>query len=638
MPQRQTDEGPARAALPPLKWAGGKRWQLPHLREIWAPHAHRRLVEPFCGGLAVVLGLAPGRALLNDANPHLINFYRWAKRGLVIDLPLENEADAYYAARARFNDLIARGRAGGREAAALFYYLNRTGYNGLCRFNSRGEFNVPFGRYARIRYRRDFSAFRDIFRHWSFRTGDFETLAVRPDDFVYADPPYDVPFTRYAREAFSWDDQVRAAEWLARHPGPVVLTNQSTERVRRLYARLGFEVTELAAPRRISCTGDRTAAAEVVAVRNVLPSKAGRPLAPRRTPMSSEPLDLKLDVIPRSRFDMVDLRGLVSATHGAALAAFSHCLYWSSHTTAGFLDRSMASRLLQKPGVAAYIDAFRAIFPEGADYEHDRMERRVELAPEQRIVEPRNADSHLAFIAAGLRTCVTYANKPDEPVCFVDLDGVNAGKPRRRHTRVIGYHREDVVARRQIEVPVSSHPVDSINLKDPRLGIAEELAEFVQRHGVPKGRLRLALHPGERHAGLTVNEYETLLMRHDLPEVLRDPLRFAIEKGRHAIADPRAVPAKTIEYAKYDLVRVLNQAVERLGLSESLVERLIARMMAVPANRFLRMKRSVNLLVSDEGLGKGSVVEGTYQSTILVQWHRADRQSRLVDVTLTRLH
>lgn len=354
--------------------------------------------------------------------------------------------------------------------------------------------------------------------------------------------------------------------------------------------------------------------------------------------MSCDPLDVKLDVVPRSRFDMVDLRGLLSASHGAALAAFPHCLYWSSHTTAGFLDRSVASRLIHKSGVAAYIDAFRAIFPEGADYEHDRLDRRVELAPAQREIEPKNADSHLAFIAAGLRTCVTYANKPNEPVCFVDLDGVNAGRPRCRHTRVIGFHHEELVARHQIEVPVSTHPMDSINLKDPRLGIAEELAEFVYRHGVPKGRLRLALHAGERHAGLTVNEYETLLMRHDLLDVLRDPLRFAIEKGRHAFADPRAVPAKTLGYAKYDLVRLMNQAVERLGLSESLVERLLARTLAVPANRFLRMKRSVNLLVSDDGLGKGSLVEGTYQSTILVQWHRAPRQARLIDVTLTRLH
>ena len=64
---------------PPLKWAGGKRWQLPHLRPLWAPHRHRRLVEPFCGGLAVTLGLMPQRALLNDVNPHLINFYPMAQ-------------------------------------------------------------------------------------------------------------------------------------------------------------------------------------------------------------------------------------------------------------------------------------------------------------------------------------------------------------------------------------------------------------------------------------------------------------------------------------------------------------------------------------------------------------------------------
>ena len=59
---------------PPLKWAGGKRWQLPHLLPYWKPESHRRLVEPFCGGLAVVLGLVPEKALLNDINTHLINF------------------------------------------------------------------------------------------------------------------------------------------------------------------------------------------------------------------------------------------------------------------------------------------------------------------------------------------------------------------------------------------------------------------------------------------------------------------------------------------------------------------------------------------------------------------------------------
>src|SRR5688572_24245639 len=59
---------------PPLKWAGGKRWQLRFLRPLWKPHAAKRLVEPFCGGLAVALGLRPERALLNDVNPHLVSF------------------------------------------------------------------------------------------------------------------------------------------------------------------------------------------------------------------------------------------------------------------------------------------------------------------------------------------------------------------------------------------------------------------------------------------------------------------------------------------------------------------------------------------------------------------------------------
>lgn len=354
--------------------------------------------------------------------------------------------------------------------------------------------------------------------------------------------------------------------------------------------------------------------------------------------MQVDPLELTVDVVPRTRFDMIDLRGCMNGDHAAALALYPNCLYWSSHTTAGFLEPIVAARMGQKPGVAGYLQAFRAIFPEGADYEHDQLDRRVELPPEQRRVEPRNADSHLAFIAAGLRTCVTAANRRREPVCFVDLDGVNCGRPRHRTTRVIGYHREEEVARTQIEVPVSAHPVDSINLRDPRLGVSQQLADLVTRHGVTKGRLRLTLHHGERHAGLTVNEYETLLMRHDLPDVLRDPLRFAIEKGRHALADPRAVPAKTLGYARYDLVRLMNKLVDTLGLNESIVERLVARTLAVPAARFLRMKRSVSLLVSDqETRGHGHLVEGTYQSTILVQWNRAARQSRVVDVVLTRL-
>jgi succinylglutamate desuccinylase len=136
---------------------------------------------------------------------------------------------------------------------------------------------------------------------------------------------------------------------------------------------------------------------------------------------------------------------------------------------------------------------------------------------------------------------------------------------------------------------------------------------------------------------LTVNEYETLLMRHDLSEVLRDPVRFMAEKAGHILGNPRAIPAKTLDYAKYDLVRVFNRLVDALGLRESLVESVLSRAIAMPASRFLRMKRSVSLLVCDRGTsGRGSIIEGTYQSPILVQWHRDARQSRVLEVTLTR--
>jgi len=252
-----------------LKWAGGKRWLVPHLRPLWESHSHRRLVEPLCGSLAVSLGLQPQHALLNDVNPHLINFYRWVRRGLVIDLPMENDRVAFAAHRQRFNALLQARRGRSREAASLFYYLNRTGYNGLCRFNSRGEFNVPFGQYASISYQRDFSRYRALFSGWQFSPGDLRRIRLVPEDFVYADPPYDVPFTQYSRQAFQWEDQVRTAEWLARHDGPVVLVNQATERIEALYRRLGYQMRFLDAPRRINCTGDRRPAREILATRNL---------------------------------------------------------------------------------------------------------------------------------------------------------------------------------------------------------------------------------------------------------------------------------------------------------------------------------------------------------------------------------
>src|ERR1041385_7180677 len=196
--------------------------------------------------------------------------------------------------------------------------------------------------------------------------------------------------------------------------------------------------------------------------------------------MAVPPVEVTLELTPRARFDIIDVRARLRAIHGGLLDVYPRHLYHSFHTTAGYLEQSLATRLTrEKDTVAPYVEVFRAMFPEGAGYEHDRLDRRQDLTTEERAVEPRNADSHLTFMAAGLSTCVSYVNRPQEPVCFVDLDGITDGKPRRRLTSIVGFTREREIARVRIAVPVSDHPVDSVNLKDPRLGIYEQILALV---------------------------------------------------------------------------------------------------------------------------------------------------------------
>ncbi|RZJ93257.1 MAG: Dam family site-specific DNA-(adenine-N6)-methyltransferase, partial [Hymenobacter sp.] len=251
------------------KWAGGKRWLLPHLLPLWQQFSTHRLVEPFVGGMSIALGLQPQRAYLADINEHLINFHQWLQRGLVVEVEFVHEEVAFYEARTRFNDLIRQRQQLSAEAASLFYYLNRTCFNGLCRFNKKNEFNVPFGRYKTINYTRDFTAYQAPLAAWQVAHHSFEHTPVQDGDFIYADPPYDTPFSQYAKEDFTWADQEKLVHWLSSFGGPVVATNQATPRILELYQDAGFQVKTLAAPRRISCTGDRTPAQEILATKNL---------------------------------------------------------------------------------------------------------------------------------------------------------------------------------------------------------------------------------------------------------------------------------------------------------------------------------------------------------------------------------
>jgi hypothetical protein len=265
------------------------------------------------------------------------------------------------------------------------------------------------------------------------------------------------------------------------------------------------------------------------------------------------------------------------------------------------------------------------------------MELRSELSDEQKEVEPRNGDSHLTFIGSGMRNCVTYRNQPAAPVYFIDLDGTNGEKRRQRQTTIVAYDDERVVTRDSFRVPVSRHPIDSVNLADPRVGLVDRIQDLLCASGLEKGRVDIWLKPVERNVGLTVNEYETLLMRHDLVEVLKDPLKYAKQRGRHMFDDPLAIPTKTINYAKYDVPRVLNSLVEALHWDHSVFERAMAKLMSVPARRLLRSRRVTFLASHDPALGRATLVRGQYQSPILVQWQAAPEQARTVEITISGL-
>lgn len=353
--------------------------------------------------------------------------------------------------------------------------------------------------------------------------------------------------------------------------------------------------------------------------------------------MSDSLSELTLEITPRQRLDVIDITERVEALHDDVLERYNKAVYCSYHTTAGYLEQSLCHRLgYDREAIASFVQSFQTLFPRSAEYQHDQLELRTELTEAQKETEPLNADSHLIFMGCGLENCVTYVNRPNSSVFFIDLDGVNGEIPRQRQTTVIGYNDERSVETIDFEVPVSSHAIDSINLRDPQVGLFPALKDRLFEMGIAKGRVDIGLAPSERNAGLTVNEYETLLMQHDLAEVLRNPVWFMAQKGRNMLRDPRAIPDKVKNYAKYDLVRFVNEVIDTLGMSESVVERIIDKFIAASASRRLRMKRGVSLLINNtDEQGRGSIIQGTYQSPILVQWRKSHSQTRTLRATIT---
>lgn len=259
---------------PFLKWAGGKFRLIERIRTHLPPG--KRLIEPFVGSGAVFLNVEYPEYLLADINPDLIALYRMVQeegeafiaRIRHYFVEANNTPDAYYALRERFNDCVDS-----EERAALFVYLNRHGYNGLCRYNASGGFNVPFGRYKKIYFpESELRYFHQKSQRATFVCADFSEVMsqARKGSVVYCDPPY-VPlsatanFTAYASRKFGraaqfGDEQQKQlaglAGKLAKKGVPVLLSNHDNAFTRDAY-RSADQVTAFPVRRFISCNGER---------------------------------------------------------------------------------------------------------------------------------------------------------------------------------------------------------------------------------------------------------------------------------------------------------------------------------------------------------------------------------------------
>ncbi|WP_105166717.1 Dam family site-specific DNA-(adenine-N6)-methyltransferase [Pseudoalteromonas sp. T1lg23B] len=245
-----------------LKWAGGKYSLVEDIarRLKVASQDADTLVEPFVGAGSVFLNTDFKHYYLNDINADLINLYNELKRQpeeFVSDakklfVELNNHPDAYYAYRLQFNESIDI-----YERAVLFLYMNRHGYNGLCRYNLKGIFNVPFGKYKRPYFpEKELYAFANKAQRATFTCQSYADVfrKLPSNAVVYCDPPY-VPlsktasFTSYAKGGFDLDDQANLANLAEQtafsHKTPVLISNHDTVWTRKIYSQAQLDVIQV---------------------------------------------------------------------------------------------------------------------------------------------------------------------------------------------------------------------------------------------------------------------------------------------------------------------------------------------------------------------------------------------------------
>jgi DNA adenine methylase len=263
----QLDKSPSSQDNPKpfLRWVGGKRQLVSRLvGMVPRDYPARRYFEPFLGAGSLYFALKPARAILSDANEHLMQCYLHIRDSpTIVARHLQKHArqhcaDYYYSVRAQYN-LASPSPA----QAARFVYLNQSCFNGVFRVNKEGNYNVPYGRKERLRTlgSRELTIISSQLKGANLRAADFAEALAEADsgDFVYLDPPYPplnrtAYFAHYTADRFDAAKQESLAEqvrMLAARGCLFMMSNADVPHIRKLY--LGFRITTLSTTRYVTC-------------------------------------------------------------------------------------------------------------------------------------------------------------------------------------------------------------------------------------------------------------------------------------------------------------------------------------------------------------------------------------------------
>jgi len=264
-----------------LKWAGGKRKLVPTIMGRF-PKQGKRFIDVFAGSGVVALNADYPKIIYNDFNTDLYLIWQCLQKYgqsfinecKEIFTSKNNTKEMYYKLRDEFNRTKIK-----RRKAVLFIYLNRYGFNGLCRYNAKGGFNVPIGRYKKPYFPENelTSCLRKVV-NWKLCNKDFRDIfkTVKDGDVVYCDPPY-LPlsdtsdFTSYSAGGFSLQDQIdlaKCASKAAQKGAIVVISNHDTWCARQIYGNMfNRKISSISVSRTISSNADsRKPVKEVIVV------------------------------------------------------------------------------------------------------------------------------------------------------------------------------------------------------------------------------------------------------------------------------------------------------------------------------------------------------------------------------------